>query len=90
MESSGEAMQGRIHDFVKGGGGGANSCRRQRIEVRRADQSAQSAEIFFRLHFSVVRMGSRGTFVLSTASSRVATRVSGSMLHRDVKTKLFK
>ena len=29
-----------------------------------ADKSAQSAEILFRLHFSVIRMGSRGTFVL--------------------------
>ena len=53
-----------------GGGGGANSWRRQSIEARSADQSAGSAEKNFRLHFSVVRMGSRGTFVLSTASSR--------------------
>ena len=45
-------------------------CRRQCIEVRSADQSARSAENFFRLHFSVIRMGSRGTFVLCTARSR--------------------
>ena len=29
-----------------------------------ADQSAQSVEKNFRLHFSAIRMGSRGTFVL--------------------------
>ena len=34
------------------------------------------AENFFRLHFSVIRMGSRGTFVLCTASSR-CTRIAG-------------
>ena len=38
--------------------------------MRSADQSARSAEKFFRLHFSVIRMGSRGTFVLCTARSR--------------------
>ena len=32
--------------------------------------------IFFRLHFSVFRTGSRGTFVLCTASSR-CTRIAG-------------
>ena len=45
-------------------------CRRQCMEERSADQSAQSVEIFFRLHFSVVRMGSHGTFVLCTVRSR--------------------
>ena len=45
-------------------------CRRQCIEARSGDQSARSAETFFRLHFSVIRMGSRGTFVLCTARSR--------------------
>ena len=30
----------------------------------------------FRLHFSAIRMGSRGTFVLCTASSR-CTRIAG-------------
>ena len=45
-------------------------CRRQCIEARSADQSARSTENFFRLHFSVIRMGSRGTFVLCTARSR--------------------
>ena len=39
-------------------------CRRQCIEVCSADQSARSAEIYFCLHFSAIRMGSRGTFVL--------------------------
>ena len=51
-------------------GVGYARCRRQWIEVRSADQSARSAEMFFRLHFSVIRMGSRGTFVLCTARSR--------------------
>ena len=45
-------------------------CRRQWIEVRSGDQSTRSADKFFRLHFSVIRMGSRGTFVLCTARSR--------------------
>ena len=51
-------------------------CRRQCIEVRSADQSARSAEKIFRLHFSLLRMGSRGTFALCTASSR-CTRIAG-------------
>ena len=33
-------------------------------------------EIFFRLHFSVIRMGYRGTFVVFTTSSR-CTRIAG-------------
>ena len=51
-------------------GGGApymKRCRRQCIEARSAYQSARSAEKFFRLHFSLLRMGSRGTFALCTA-----------------------
>ena len=40
------------------------------------DQSARSVDKIFRLHFSVIRMGSRGTFVLCTASSR-CTRIAG-------------
>ena len=51
-------------------------CRRQCIEARSADQSARNAEKFFRLHFSLLRMGSRGTFALCTASSR-CTRIAG-------------
>ena len=51
-------------------------CRRQCIEVRSVDQSAQSAENVFRLHFSLLRMGSRGTFALCTASSR-CMRIAG-------------
>ena len=51
-------------------------CRRQCIEARSADQSARSAEKNFRLHFSLLRMGSRGTFALCTASSR-CTRIAG-------------
>ena len=47
-------------------------CRRQCIEARSADQSARSAEKFFHLHFSLLRMGCRGTFALCTASSRIA------------------
>ena len=39
------------------------------IEVRSADQSARSAGKIFHLNFSVIRMGSRGTFVLCTANS---------------------
>ena len=31
---------------------------------------------FFRLHFSVIRMGSRGSFVLCTATAR-CTRIAG-------------
>ena len=42
----------------------------QCIEARSADQSSRTAENFFSLYFSVIRMGSRGTFVLCTASSR--------------------
>ena len=69
---------------MKGGGGGGGGggvpyikrCQRQCIEVRSADQSVQSAEIFFRLHFSLLRMGSHGTFALCTASSR-CTRIAG-------------
>ena len=45
-------------------------CRRQCIEGCSGDQSARSAENLFGLHFSVIRMGSRGTFVLCTARSR--------------------
>ena len=64
--------------FMKGGGHHIlmKRCRRQCIEVRSADQSARSAEKFFRLHFSLLRMGSRGTFALCTASSR-CTRIAG-------------
>ena len=51
-------------------------CQRQCIGVCSADQSARSVENFFRLHFSLIRMGSRGTFVLCTASSR-CTRIAG-------------
>ena len=60
------------HSKGRGGGtylqlGGQDNitrCRRQCIEARSGDQSARSAEKFFRLHFSAIRMGSRGTFVL--------------------------
>ena len=47
-----------------GGGGHHNNikrCRRQCIEARSAYQSARSAEKIFRLHFSLLRMVSRGT-----------------------------
>ena len=57
--------QGQIQDFVKGGA-------RYFTEACSADQSAQSAEKIFHLHFPVVRMGCCGTFVVCTASSRCA------------------
>ena len=56
--------------YRKGGGGGGGGalyikrCRRQCIEVCSADQSARSVDKFFRLHFSLLRMGSHGTFAL--------------------------
>ena len=56
--------------FMKGG--------RQCILARSVDQSVQSTEKNFRLHFSLLRMGSRGTFVLCTAKFRE------SMLQREV------
>ena len=46
-------------------------------EACSADQSARSAVNLFRLHFSFIRMGSRGTFGICTASSR-CTRITGS------------
>ena len=71
-------------EFMKGGGGGGGGggalyikrWRRQCIEARSADQSARSAGKNFRLHFSLLRMGSRGTFALCIASSR-CTRIAG-------------
>ena len=57
-------------------GGHHIRCRRQCIEACSVKQSARSAEIFFRLHFSLLRMGSRGTFALCTASSR-CMRIAG-------------
>ena len=44
------------------------------IEARSADKSARSAENIFHVNFSVIRMGSRGTFVLCTSSS-ICTRI---------------
>ena len=37
---------------------------RQHIEAHNADQSMQNVEKIFCFHFSVIRMGSHGTFVL--------------------------
>ena len=68
--------RGGYRIYERGGALYIKRCRRQCIEVRSADQSAQSAEKFFRLHFSLLRMGSHGTFVLCTASSR-CTRIAG-------------
>ena len=65
MLSEFQSLQGRIQEFVKGGA-------RYFTEAHSADQSAQSLEKFIRLHFPVVRMGCRGTFVVCTASSRCA------------------
>ena len=52
----------RIYNW--GGKNVITRCRRQCTEAHKVDQSARSAEMFFRLHFSAIRMGSRGTFVL--------------------------
>ena len=64
--------QGRRQLPKSGGGGGLiaqlYAAEGQCIEVCSADQSARSTEKKFHLHFSVIRMGSRGTFVLCTAS----------------------
>ena len=57
-------MQGRMNPFMSGS---YVQCRRQCIKVRSADQSVRSVEKFFHLHFSVVWIGSRSTFVLCTA-----------------------
>ena len=45
-------------------------CQRQCIEGLSGDPSAWSMEKIVRLHFSLIRMGSHGTFMLCTASSR--------------------
>ena len=76
----GDPLQGRRHVFTNGGHVAYARCRRQCIEVRSGDQFARSAEIFFRLHFSVIRMGSRGTFVLCIARSRcMRSQISNSI-----------
>ena len=65
-------------DLKDGWAGEVNACCRRQfieLEVCSGDQSAQSAEKFFRRHFSI-RMTSRGTFVLCTASSK-CTRIAG-------------
>jgi len=46
--------------------GGGQDAEGSGIEARSGDQSARSTEKNFRLHFSVIRMGSGGTFVLCT------------------------
>jgi len=61
--------QWRIQDF-KERGFSSNSvlpCQRYRTDVRSSDPSARSAEKKIRLHFSLFRMGSRGTFTLCIA-----------------------
>ena len=58
------STQGRRHVFTIGGARYITHCRRLCIEVRSVDQSVRSVEKKFRLHFSAIRMGSRGTFVL--------------------------
>jgi len=67
--------QGRIQDFVKGGA-------RYFTSAHSADQSMRSAEKIFRLHFPVVWMGCRGTFVVCTASSR-CVRIDAAYAHRE-------
>jgi len=59
-----------IQDFETGGSVSFPRSRRQCIEVCSGDPSTRSAEKFFHLHFSLIRMGSCGTFVLCTASFR--------------------
>jgi len=61
------SVQGRMNPFMSGS---YMHWRRQWIEVHSADQSAQSAEKFFHLHFSVVWIGSHSTFALFTALPR--------------------
>ena len=68
--------RGGYRIYERGGAPYMKRCRRQCIEARSADQSVRSAEKIFRLHFSLFRMGSRGTFALCTASSR-CTRIAG-------------
>ena len=62
--------------FTKGEALYIKHWRRQCIEARSVDQSARSMETFFRLHFSLLSMGSCGTFALCTASSR-CSRIAG-------------
>ena len=57
--------RGGYRIYERGGAPYMKRCRRQCISARSADQSARSAEKFFRLHFSLLRMGSRGTFALA-------------------------
>ena len=71
-----QLQSGADTGFMKGGALYIKRCRRQCIEACSADQSAQSAEKVFHLHFSLLRMGSHGTFALCTASSR-CTRIAG-------------
>jgi len=56
--------------MLKGGADTVQGCRKQfcigTYTARSADLSAQSAEKFFHLHYSVVWIGSRTTFVLCT------------------------
>ena len=68
--------RGGYRIYERGGAPYMKRCQRQCIEARSVDQFARSAENFFRLHFSLLRMGSRGTFALCTASSR-CTRIAG-------------
>ena len=62
---------------------GADHCKRYRVgqnPLDAAEGSVQRCEVPisppFHLHFSVIRIGSRGTFVLCTASSR-CKRIAG-------------
>ena len=74
--SAWSVFRGGYWIYERGGALYMKRCRRQCIEARSADQSARSAENFFRLHFSLLRMGSRDTFALCTASSR-CMRIAG-------------
>ena len=66
------ASQWRIQDFEKRGSVPIPRSRRQCIEVCSADPSVRSAEKNFRLHFSLIRMGSHGTLMLALQVPDVA------------------
>ena len=62
--------------FVKGGGTIITRCLRQCIGRVAPISPREAGKKKICLHFSVIRIGSRGTFVLCTGSSR-CTRIAG-------------
>ena len=68
-------VSGADAGFVKGGpiyNRTIAHCRRQCLEACSADQSVQRAEKIFAIIFFSYQDGSRGTFVVCTASTRIA------------------